>query len=218
MPTRYPGTPAETAALDAYIKLMRATEAVTARVGGVMAAVGLTIGQFGVLEALLHHGPLCQRDLGQKLLRTDGNTAVVVGNLVRRGLVDQARRRDDRRYVMVSLTERGRRLITDIFPRHVAGLVREMGRLSRAELDELGRLCRRLGLGDGEAPGSKGWKGDGTWRKHTPRASGRSSATRRAASRSSTTTPATTSSRTSSRSPRRPGHTRRSPSARTSST
>jgi MarR family 2-MHQ and catechol resistance regulon transcriptional repressor len=215
MPTRYPGTPAETAALDAYIKLMRATEAVTARVGGVMAAVGLTIGQFGVLEALLHHGPLCQRDLGQKLLRTDGNTAVVVGNLVRRGLVDQARRRDDRRYVTVSLTVTGRQLIMDIFPRHVAGLVREMGRLSRAELGELGRLCRRLGLGEAEA---SGWKGDGTWRKHTPRASGRSSASRRAASRSSTTTPATTFSRTSSRSPRRPGHTRRSPSARTSST
>ena len=56
MPTRYHGTPAETAALDAYIKLMRAAESVTTRVGGVMAAAGLTIGQFGVLEALLHHG------------------------------------------------------------------------------------------------------------------------------------------------------------------
>jgi hypothetical protein len=64
MPTRYPGTPAETAALDAYIKLMRAAEAVTVRVGGVMTDAGLTIGQFGVLEALLHHGPLCQHDLG----------------------------------------------------------------------------------------------------------------------------------------------------------
>src|SRR5688572_25801721 len=107
MPTRYPGTPGETAALDAYIKLMRAAEAVTARVDGVMAAAGLTIGQFGVLEALLHHGPLCQRDLGVKLLRSDGNTAVVVANLVRRGLVAQARRRDDRRFVTVTLTDAG---------------------------------------------------------------------------------------------------------------
>jgi MarR family 2-MHQ and catechol resistance regulon transcriptional repressor len=116
MPTRYPGTVTETAALDTYIKLMRAVEAVTARVGGVMTGAGLTIGQFGVLEALLHHGPLCQRDLGQKLLRSDGNTAVVVANLVRRGLVAQARRLDDRRFVTVSLTGRGRRLIDAIFP------------------------------------------------------------------------------------------------------
>src|SRR5262245_20038909 len=160
MPTRYAGTPSETAALDAYIKLMRATEAVTARTAGVMAAAGLTIGQFGVLEALLHHGPLCQRDLGAKLLRSDGNTTVVVSNLARRGLVHQALRADDRRFVIVSLTGRGRRLITEIFPRHVAGLVREMGRLARAELDELGRLCRRLGLGDGDGPAVKG---DATW-------------------------------------------------------
>src|SRR5262245_35821819 len=133
MPTRYAGTPSETAALDAYIKLMRATEAVTARTAGVMAAAGLTIGQFGVLEALLHHGPLCQRDLGAKLLRSDGNTTVVVSNLARRGLVQQVRRRDDRRFVTVRLTEQGQQLITDIFPRHVAGLVREMSMLGRAE-------------------------------------------------------------------------------------
>ena len=126
MPTRYPGSPVETAVLDAYIKLMRAAEAITSRVGGVMAEAALTICQFGVLEALLHHGPLCQRDLGAKLLRSDGNTAVVVANLVRRRLVEQERRRDDRRFVMVSLTAAGRRLIEAIFPRHVAGLVREM--------------------------------------------------------------------------------------------
>ena len=89
------GTPAETAALDAYIKLMRAAEAVTARVDGVMAAAGLTIGQFGVLEAAPR--ALVQRDLGAKLFRSDGNITVVVANLVRRGLVEQARRRDDRR-------------------------------------------------------------------------------------------------------------------------
>jgi MarR family 2-MHQ and catechol resistance regulon transcriptional repressor len=213
MPTRYRGTPAETAALDAYIKLMRAAEAITARVGGVMRAAGLTIGQFGVLEALLHHGPLCQRELGAKLLRSDGTTTVVVANLARRGLVAPARRLDDRRFVIVSLTERGRRLITEIFPRHVAGLVREMGGLARGELDELGGLCRRLGLGDDTV----GRKGDVRW-STTPRASGHSRAGRRAASRSSTTTRATTSSRTSSRSPRRPGPSRRSPSARTSST
>ncbi|HEX2437956.1 MAG TPA: MarR family winged helix-turn-helix transcriptional regulator [Methylomirabilota bacterium] len=178
-----------------------------------MAGSGLTIGQFGVLEALLHHGPLCQRELGAKLLRSDGNTAVVVGNLVRRGLVTQTRRRDDRRFVMVTLTARGSALIGEIFPRHVTGLVREMSRLLPGELQTLGSLCRRLGRRHDEPAAMKG---DDTWRS-TRRASGRSSTTRRAASRSSTMTHATTSSRTSSRSRRSPVPTRRSPSARTSS-
>jgi MarR family 2-MHQ and catechol resistance regulon transcriptional repressor len=215
MPTRYPGAPDEIAALDAYIKLMRAAESVTSRVGDVMQGADLTIGQFGTLEALLHHGPLSQRELGRKLLRSGGNVTVVVGNLARRGLVRQERRPADRRVVTVSLTDRGRRLIGGIFPRHVAGIVRELGRLSRAEQAELGRLCRRLGLGP---DGADGQKGDREWNGSTSRASDLSTTTTRAASRSSTTTLATTSSPTSSRWRRSPGPTRRWQSGKISST
>ena len=145
MPTHYRGAAAEVAALDTYIKLMRAAESVTARLEPSMAAVGLTVGQFGALEALLHLGPLCQRDLGRKLLRSSGNITVVVGNLALRGLVRRSRRRDDRRFITVRLTEKGRRLISTLFPRHVSLLVREMNPLSPREQSELGRLCRRLG-------------------------------------------------------------------------
>jgi hypothetical protein len=41
-------------------------------------------------------------------------------------------------FVTVVLSEAGRRLITDMFPRHVAGLVRETGMRSRDEQDALG--------------------------------------------------------------------------------
>src|SRR4029453_3624495 len=122
MATRYPGSPAETAALDAYIKLMRAAESLTIRIGDVMRGAGLTIGQFGALEAPPPPGPLRQPELGKKLLRSDANTAVVVGNLLRRGLVERTRRKDDRRYQTVALSDAGRRLIPDIFPRHLARL------------------------------------------------------------------------------------------------
>src|SRR5260370_7975548 len=73
MPTHYRGTAQERAALDAYIKLMRAADSVTARLDPLMRAADLTVGQFGALEALLHRGPLCQRDLGRKLLRSGGD-------------------------------------------------------------------------------------------------------------------------------------------------
>ena len=120
--------------------------AVTARLDPLMRAADLTVGQFGTLEALFHLGPLCQRDLGRKLLRSGGNTTVVVGNLARRGLVRRTRRSDDRRFITVTLTNKGRRLIGAIFPRHVRHVVREMGALSLPEQAELGRLCRQLGL------------------------------------------------------------------------
>lgn len=147
MPTHYRGSAQERAALDAYIKLMRAAESVTSRLEPLMRAADLTVGQFGVLEALLHLGPLCQRDLGRKLLRSGGNTTVVVGNLARRGLVRRTRRSDDRRFITVTLTDKGRRLIAGIFPRHAQHVVREMRALSPADQAELGRLCRELGRG-----------------------------------------------------------------------
>ena len=146
MPTHYRGSTEERTALDAYIKLMRAAESVTARLEPLMRTADLTVGQFGALEALLHLGPLCQRDLGRKLLRSGGNTTVVVGNLARRGLVRRTRRPDDRRYITVTLTDKGRRLIGGIFPRHVRHVVCEMRARSAPEQAELVRLCRQLGL------------------------------------------------------------------------
>jgi MarR family transcriptional regulator, 2-MHQ and catechol-resistance regulon repressor len=154
MPTHYRGSPDEVAALDTYIKLMRAADSVTARLEPVMASAGLTFGQFGTLEALLHLGPLCHRDLGRKLLRSNGNITVVVSNLAHRGLVRRVRRRDDRRFVTVTLTDKGRRLIKQLFPRHVALVVREMDPLSRRQQTDLGRLCRLVGRRS--APGANG--------------------------------------------------------------
>jgi MarR family transcriptional regulator, 2-MHQ and catechol-resistance regulon repressor len=155
MATRYPGTLVETAALDAYIKLMRAADSVTARLDPLMRAAALTVGQFGTLEALLHLGPLCQRDLGRKLLRSGGNVTVVVGNLARRGLVRRERRADDRRFITVTLTDKGRRLIGGIFPRHAQHVVREMRALSPADQATLARLCRQLGRGRREGRGKE---------------------------------------------------------------
>ncbi|MGH7299333.1 MAG: MarR family winged helix-turn-helix transcriptional regulator [Candidatus Rokuibacteriota bacterium] len=160
MPTHYRGSTREVAALDAYIKLMRAAESVTARLEPLMRAADLTVGQFGALEVLMHLGPLCQRDLGRKLLRSGGNTTVVVGNLARRGLVRRTRRADDRRFVTVTLTDKGRRLIGGIFPRHARHVVGEMRALSPADQAELGRLCRQLGLGRREGRGKETGNGD----------------------------------------------------------
>jgi MarR family 2-MHQ and catechol resistance regulon transcriptional repressor len=146
MSTRHKGTEEEVRALDAYIKLMRAAESVSARLAPHLARAGLTVSQFGALEALYHLGPLCQRDLGRKILKSGGNITMVVDNLEKRGLVERQRARDDRRYITIHLTREGRRLIGELFPRHAVAIREEMSVLSGAELERLGRLCKRIGL------------------------------------------------------------------------
>ena len=66
MGTRHRGTIEEINALNAFIKLQRAAETVSVRIHGVLPE-GLTVTQFGVLEALHHIGPLCQSELAEKL-------------------------------------------------------------------------------------------------------------------------------------------------------
>jgi len=148
MPTRYIGPAEEVRALDAYVKLMRAADTLAREAGARLAASGLTLSQLGVLEALLHVGPMCQKELGRKILRSTGNITLVVDNLERDGLVRRERGTEDRRYVTVHLTDRGRERIGDAFPEHARGIAEAMRSLDPAEQEELGRLCRKLGRSD----------------------------------------------------------------------
>jgi MarR family 2-MHQ and catechol resistance regulon transcriptional repressor len=147
MPTHYRGTNKEVQALNAYINLFRAVDSLAARANARLEVAGLTNGQFGVLEALLHLGPLCQRELGEKLLRTGGNITLVVDNLEREGLVRRERSRRDRRLVNVQLTPKGEKLIRKVFPGHARAIASEMGHLTHTEQAWLRRLCRKLGRG-----------------------------------------------------------------------
>ncbi len=146
MKRHYKGSKKEVRTMSAYVKLMRAAESVTTRTYRHLADVGLTISQFGVLEAIYHLGPLPQCDIGKKILRSSGNITMVIDNLEKRGLVKRERSQEDRRFLTVHLTKDGHRLIGEIFPRHAAAIIEEMNTLAESEQEELGRLCRKLGL------------------------------------------------------------------------
>lgn len=145
MGTRHAGSAAEVRALNVFIKLLRATNTLRARLVPRLAAHDLTETQFGVLEALYHLGPLCQRDIGGKLLTSGGNVTLVVDNLEKRGLVERVRGTEDRRFVTVHLTASGRRLIARAFPAHAQRVTEAIGALPAAEQEELGRLLKKLG-------------------------------------------------------------------------
>ncbi|MEO8681048.1 MAG: MarR family transcriptional regulator [Vicinamibacterales bacterium] len=153
MGTRYHGKPDEVRALNAFIKLMRATDSISAELSRHVGEAGLTLGQFGVLEALLHLGPMSQGDLGAKLLRSGSNITTVVDNLEKLGLVERTRRQDDRRVVDVALTPKGRTLIARLFPTHARRIVRLFSALTAANQRQLADLCRTLGRSVSETGG-----------------------------------------------------------------
>jgi MarR family 2-MHQ and catechol resistance regulon transcriptional repressor len=147
MPKRLRGSSKEVRALSTYVKLMRAAESITARVHKHLSSVGLTVSQFGVLEAIYHLGPLSQRDLGQKILRSSGNITMVIDNLEKRRLVRRERDTSDRRFFIVHLTGEGQKLIHKIFPSHAALITRELSVLNATDQKILGSLCKKVGMG-----------------------------------------------------------------------
>jgi MarR family 2-MHQ and catechol resistance regulon transcriptional repressor len=146
MPTHYKGSQTERTALDTYIKFVRAAESVTSHLAQSLAEYNLTISQFGILEVIYHLGPLCQKAIGEKLLKSGGNITMVVNNLEGRDLVTRTRRESDRRYVSVGLTEGGRALIEEVLPHHVDLICDVFGGLSVDEQKQLGALCKHVGL------------------------------------------------------------------------
>ena len=136
-------------ALDAYVKLLRASRAVLARVEPRLVASGLTTTQFGVLEAILHKGPLSQRDLSLKVLTSPGNMTDLIDKLEARGLVRRVRQKADRRAVRVELTPAGTALIEPLFAAHAGDIDTAMAGLAGEELRQLGALLRKLGLAAG---------------------------------------------------------------------
>ena len=143
----YRGNKEESRALRTYVKLMRAAESMTARIHRHLSSTGLTISQFAVLEALYQLGPLSQREIGQKILRSSGNITMVIDNLEKNGRVRRERNEADRRFFIVHLTDKGYNLINKIFPPHAAVIAKDLGVLTAAEQNALGRLCKKLGLG-----------------------------------------------------------------------
>ena len=145
MGTRYKGSVAEVRALNAFIALMRAADAVTDATHRGLGESGLTLSQFAALEALHHCGDLCQGDLAGKLMRTYGSVTSLLDGLEKRGLLTRRRSSDDKRFVTASLTPAGRRLVARLMPGHARRITARFRCLSAREQDLLRALCRRLG-------------------------------------------------------------------------
>jgi MarR family transcriptional regulator, 2-MHQ and catechol-resistance regulon repressor len=147
LPTHFEGSTETKRALSAFINLARATNSLLSRLSAQLEGQGLTVGQFGVMEALLHLGPMSQCVLGEKLLRSGGNMTLVIDNLEKHGLVRRERQTEDRRTIVIHLTPKGLRLIKRVFPEHAKMILKEMSQLEPNEQEDLRRLCRKLGRG-----------------------------------------------------------------------
>lgn len=74
---------------------------------------GLKQQQFSVLNEIVCHGPMSQKDVGSRLCLEKSNISKIVGVLLDRGLVTAAPDPQDRRVTLLLETGEGRRLWED---------------------------------------------------------------------------------------------------------
>ena len=152
--------PKTRSALHLWVTLARAFRAIEARASEDVARHGLTLAEFGVLEALYHLGPLPLGELQRKVLVSSGGITWLADGLERRGLLRRAPSERDRRVRIASLSAEGRALLDGIFPEHATCLVEATAGLTDGERETAAKLLRRLGRHAAELDGSASAGGD----------------------------------------------------------
>jgi MarR family 2-MHQ and catechol resistance regulon transcriptional repressor len=142
----------DTSGVHVWLVLMKtfhALEAV-AKTSLHVSRTGLGLSDFGVLEVLLHKGPLPVNRIGPKVWLTPGSISVAVDRMEQKGLVKR-KNTADRRVRRVELTAKGRTLITKTFREHAAAMEKVAAVLSKEERLILLRLLKKLGKGGDDA-------------------------------------------------------------------
>jgi len=110
-----------------------------------IAALGLCLSEFGVLEALLHKGPLTISEIQAKVLLASGSMTAAVDRLESRGLALRKSITSDRRARRIELTPSGRRLIEEVFRAHAEHLEQAVGVLDDTEKHQVYEGLKKLG-------------------------------------------------------------------------
>lgn len=133
--------------LKLWVVLARAHAAVSRIVRADIAGYGLTEGEFAVLEALFHKGPMLLGDVQRRILVSSGGITYLIDRLVAKGLVERRPCPEDRRAIYAALTGEGESLVARIFPKHAEAVARAVSGLDEAQRGQAIDLLRTLGLG-----------------------------------------------------------------------
>ena len=108
------------------------------------APFGLSVAQWRVMAALGRFAPLAASDVGQRIVMDKVAVSRAVAGLMKRGLVERATDRTDRRRTLLRLSGRGRAMHARIVPLALDYEARLYGALSAGERRSFDALSKRL--------------------------------------------------------------------------
>ncbi|RLL47120.1 MarR family transcriptional regulator [Oceanobacillus piezotolerans] len=106
----------------------------------------MNITEFGVLELLYHKGDQPIQQIGKKILIASSSITYVVDKLEKKKYVKRVACPDDRRVTFAAITEEGKAVMDEIFPKHQAMMTEIMSVIEADEKAQLIEQLKRLGL------------------------------------------------------------------------
>ncbi|WP_081758875.1 MarR family winged helix-turn-helix transcriptional regulator [Paenibacillus graminis] len=137
----------QAASLKLFVVLSKAYKSLMDHAVKDMKSHGLASAEFMVLEVLYHRTRIPLQQIGEKILVTSGSITYNIDKLEKRGLLKRVPCSEDRRVTYAEITDAGRELFDDIFPRHVSSIHSLMGSLNQEEKSQAIQLLKKLGKG-----------------------------------------------------------------------
>ena len=134
----------ENLSLHAMIVLRKAIKTIDSHVMTDIREKGLTSAQFSVLEILYSKGRLKICQLIEKVLSSSGNMTVVIRNMEKKGWIEKKTDENDKRAFFIELTEKGKRIIEELLPRHIKSVERIFNILTEEDKRNLIEILRKF--------------------------------------------------------------------------
>ncbi|MEA3321890.1 MAG: MarR family transcriptional regulator [Bacillota bacterium] len=132
--------------LKLFIVLSRAFRALNDKANQSIQSFNLNPTEFAVLELLYHKGEQPLQQIGGKILLASGSITYVVDKLENKGLLARKACPKDRRVTYAQITDEGKQLLNEIFPKHEQHIHTLVDGLTQQEKEQAIQLMKKLGL------------------------------------------------------------------------
>ena len=131
--------------LKALTVLVRAADALHELIKEDVAQYGLNPTEFSVLELLYHRGRQPIQLIGKKVLIASSSITYVIDKLETKQYVIRQACPEDRRVTFAELTDQGRQLMDEIFPKHEQVINQAFEGMEQQEIEEMIETVKKIG-------------------------------------------------------------------------
>ncbi|QGS67938.1 MarR family transcriptional regulator [Oceanobacillus sp. 143] len=104
--------------LKTFVVLMKAAKSIEELIKKDISSHGMKSSDFAVIEAVYSKGRQTIRQISEAVLINTGSITYVIDKLENNGLVERVDCKEDRRVVYIQITDKGKKLMDEIFPKH----------------------------------------------------------------------------------------------------